>query len=648
MANERILLIEDTADVRHFLADSVLRPNGYDVLTAADGDEGLTLARDLLPDLIIADYQLPGRDALALLRDLNNDDIDIPMILITAEGSEQLAVEALRAGVRDYLIKPFEATDLLDALERVLRLHWKRQIVAQIPAQLMEANLQLEQRVHELDTLVKIGKRVTGQLNLQEVLHEVVTAAVRVSAAEEGSLLLVDHASGELYLYASTERDVSTAENFRLPVSDSLAGRVVQTCKPLVITGDDLRKIKTHYYFRDLAYVPLLIKERAIGVLGVLNRNTSSGFNAQALQLLSLLSDFAAIAIENARLYSATRQERNTLNTILRDTEDAIIVTDPGNNVLFCNPAARKTFGIDGETYQGKPITEAIAHEQVIDLFTNDPRSRHSRRSEIILDEGTRTLNAQLTVVHGVGRVAVMQDITHLKELDRIKSEFVTTVSHDLRSPLTAILGYVEMVQRSGDLNDTQQAFLDRIVFSVRSITTLISDLLELGKIEAGFDDDREPVYLPPIIQHAVETSRHRWETKQQNMRVELDSNVPPVLGNPLRLRQLATNLIENAVKYTPEHGLVYVALTTDGEFVILQVQDTGIGIPAKDQPYIFDKFYRTEEAIDHYEGTGLGLSIVKSIVDAHNGRIWVDSKVGYGTTFTVMLPGYDPDQPRD
>lgn len=634
--------------MRHFLADSVLRPNGYDVLTAANGDEGLTLAHDLLPDVIIADYQLPGRDALAMLRELRDHDIDIPTILITAEGSEQLAVEALRAGVRDYLIKPFGAEDLLDALERVLRLHWKRQIVARIPSQLLEANQQLEQRVQELDTLVKIGKRVTGQLNLQEVLHEVVSAAVRVAAAEEGSLLLVDHMSGELYLYASTEREIAADGNFRLPVSDSLAGRVIQTRKPLVITGDDLQKIKTHYFFRDLAYVPLMIKERAIGVLGVLNRETSTGFNAQALQLLSLLSDFAAIAIENARLYSATRQERNTLNTILRDTEDAIIVTDPQNNVLFCNPAARNIFGIDGETYQGRPITKVLDHEQVIDLFTNDLRSRHSRRSEIILDEGARTLNAQLTVVRGVGRVVVMQDITHLKELDRIKSEFVTTVSHDLRSPLTAILGYVEMVQRSGDLNQTQQAFLERIVFSVRSITTLISDLLELGKIEAGFDDERETVYLPPIIEHAIETSRHRWEDKQQDVRVELDTNVPPVLGNALRLRQLASNLIENAVKYTPEQGMVYVALTTDGEFVILQVQDTGIGIPAKDQPYIFDKFYRSEEAIDHYEGTGLGLSIVKSIVDAHNGRIWLDSKVGHGTTFTVMLPGYDPDAPRE
>jgi signal transduction histidine kinase len=120
--------------------------------------------------------------------------------------------------------------------------------------------------------------------------------------------------------------------------------------------------------------------------------------------------------------------------------------------------------------------------------------------------------------------------------------------------------------------------------------------------------------------------------------------NLPLVMGNPLRLRQLMNNLVENAIKYTPEKGQVRVLLWADNSFLVLRVSDTGIGIPPKDQPFIFDKFYRTDEAIDNYPGTGLGLSIVKGIVEAHNGRIWVESQAGTGTTFTVMLPSYDPD----
>jgi two-component system phosphate regulon sensor histidine kinase PhoR len=643
VTGERILLVEDSEEFRHFLAETVLVGAGYDVLTAANGEDGLVLARDLLPDLVIADYQMPQCSGLDMFAALLKEGISLPFILITAEGSEQLAVRALRLGVSDYLIKPFEYDDLLRAIGRVLEEHWTRQITERIPIQLYEANRQLEDRLRELDTLVEIGKRVTGQLDLQRVLTRVVEAAVTLTHAEEGTLLLVDNPSGELYLYASTGAGMID-HTLRLPVSDSLAGQVIQTQRPLIITGDDLQKIKTQYFFRDLAYVPLIVKNESIGVLGVTNRESSVEFDLHTLRLLGLLADFAAIAIDNARLYAASEKERETLNTVLRDTEDAIIVADQGNRLLFCNPAACRAFDVNYPNSRGRLLAEVISHQEVVDLFNKEALSGSSRRREITLAEGERILNAQLSIVKGVGRVAVMQDITHLKELDRIKSDFVTTVSHDLRSPLTAILGYIELIRRSGALNDVQKQFVERITTGVKSITVLIEELLELGKIEAGFDQDREPTFLQPIVQQVVESLRHQWESKQQDIQVRLPDNLPLVMGNPLRLRQSINNLVENAIKYTPEKGQVRIVLRADNSFLVLRVSDTGIGIPPKDQPFIFDKFYRTDEAIDNYPGTGLGLSIVKGIVEAHNGRIWVESQAGTGTTFTVMLPSYNPD----
>jgi len=240
----------------------------------------------------------------------------------------------------------------------------------------------------------------------------------------------------------------------------------------------------------------------------------------------------------------------------------------------------------------------------------------------------------------------VMQDISHLKELDRIKSDFVTAVSHDLRSPLPAILGYVELLRRTGPLNDAQGKFVERIVFSVQSITALISDLLELGKIEAGFDENRAPTYLQDVVRHAIEAQRHQIETKQHTLDLSLPEVSRPVLGNPLRLRQLVANLLENAIKYTPPAGHIRIVLDTEEEFLVRRVTDSGIGIQQKDLPFIFDKFYRSDEAIDYYSGTGLGLSIVKGIVERHGGRIWVESQPGKGSTFIVMLPGYDPGLP--
>lgn len=651
MAGERILLVDDAVEVRQFLADSVLRAEGYDVLTAADGVEGYTLARDLRPDLIIADYLMPGWTGLEMLAALHEDNVKLPFILITAEGSEELAVKALRLGVNDYLIKPFDTGDLLNAMQRVLREHWTRQITQHIPTQLLEANLQLERRLHELDTLVQIGKRVTAMLDLQAVLHEVIQAAVRLAEAERGNLLLVDEESGELYLYASTEAIKNGDSAFRLPVADSLAGQVVQTGEPVVITGEAQHKIKTHYLVRDVAYVPLSLQSKVIGVLEVSNHEASHAFEPHTLQLLRVMADFSAVAIENARLYAATQHERDTLDTVLHDTEDAILVVDTQGKVLLCNPAARQAFGVGEAAVIGKPLGDVMSHSAVLELFNKDVAARRSLNSEIELGDGERYLNAQLTRIERVGKVAVMQDITHLKELDRIKSDFVTAVSHDLRSPLTAILGYVELIARTGDLNETQQEFVARINSSVQSITGLISDLLELGKIEAGFDKDREPAHLGEIVRGAVEGQRHQWEGKHHTVALSVPADLPPVLGYPQRLTQLTNNLIENAIKYTPEQGEIGVSVERNGDFLVLRVTDTGIGIPKKDQPYIFDKFYRTDQAIDHFMGTGLGLSIVKGIVEQHAGRIWVDSTPGMGSTFTVMLPaclnGRCPDAER-
>ncbi len=289
--------------------------------------------------------------------------------------------------------------------------------------------------------------------------------------------------------------------------------------------------------------------------------------------------------------------------------------------------------------FLGKPLAEVISNPEVLALFSKQALVGRGRRSEITLNSGERVLQAQLTIIDGVGRSAVMQDITHLKQLDKIKSEFVTTVSHDLRSPLTAILAYVELIQRMGPLNEQQKKYVQNISVNVNNISTLITELLELGKIEAGFDVDFEPVDLRSIARDVVNSVTHHVEIKGHTLEVKLAETLPNVIGNPLRLRQVLANLVGNAIKYTPNGGRVKIDVHPDESLVVLEVTDSGVGIPQEDQPYVFDKFFRSPSAIDNFEGTGLGLSIVKSIVEQHNGRIWLESKEGEGSTFTVVLP---------
>jgi two-component system phosphate regulon sensor histidine kinase PhoR len=424
---------------------------------------------------------------------------------------------------------------------------------------------------------------------------------------------------------------------FRLPIRDSLAGQVLRTAKPITFDAEKPQKIKTSYLVHTLIYVPLQVHGRVIGVLGVDNRQSNHPFLEEHVTLITALGDYAAIAIENARLYSRTEVERKKLETILTQVEDGVLVIDLDGRIVLVNQTVRTAFGLDDASLPGKPARDVFQHPDLLELLS-DEKKAGTNRGEITLEDG-RVFNAHLTPIAEVGVVVTMQDITHLKELDRIKSDFVSTVSHDLRSPLTAILGYVELIDRAGPVTDQQREFIRRVQFSVGNITALINDLLDLGRIEAGFDARKEIVPLDAIIYYAVEGLRSRLNEKDQDFIIDMAKSLPTVLGNPVQLRQLVSNLVGNAVKYTPARGKITLRALAEGGQIILQVIDNGPGIPPSDQPYIFDKFYRASNISSDTPGTGLGLAIVKSIVESHQGRIWVDSTLGQGSTFTVVLP---------
>jgi PAS domain S-box-containing protein len=335
-------------------------------------------------------------------------------------------------------------------------------------------------------------------------------------------------------------------------------------------------------------------------------------------------------------------QESARLAAILSSSTDAILVVQRNGRIVLDNPAAWAVLGVD-KSQRGKPLTEATSNKILISLFEGAMQGQKPN-GEIPLDDG-RTLFANLSPVSIgnkgiIGWIATMQDVSYFKELNDLKNDFVNAVSHDLRSPLSSILIATHLMTQTGPANEMQKDLLGTIEKKVKTMSRLIHDLLDVGKIEAGIDIDLKPVMITPIIQDVIFNLMSQAEQKEMKLSGDIAPDLPPMQGNETRLQQVFHNLIGNAIKYTPEHGEVTVRAFLQDNKIRVEIADNGLGIPAADQPHIFEKFYRVRgEHVKSIKGTGLGLAITKGIVEKHNGRIWLESVFGEGSTFIIALP---------
>ncbi len=621
------------------LERGVLVPAGHASTRVQDVQVAQSVINSGSMEMVIVDRRLVGNDD-RWVRSLVKEHPALPVIVLYPQGEEDGGFRKHCAGFVEYLPLPLKPGDVLAAVQRGFE--YRQRLSSWAQARMRRDTDVLRRRVNVLETLGKVGRSVTASLDLDEVLKLVVDAAVELTGAEEGSLLILDEDSGELTMRAARNFQDEFVRTFRLPVSDTLAGEVMRTGKPVLLDEKTPQKIKTSYLVKTLIYVPLRARDRIIGVLGVDNRESARPFKENHVTLVSALADYAAIAIENARLFAHTELERRKLETILGSIQDGVIVVDSDGRVILVNRVAREMFQLDSREVVRQPVEKVFKQEHLLELFRNGHET-FPYRMEIELDD-KRVVNAQVNQVPGIGLTLTLHDVTTFKELDRIKSEFVSAVSHDLRSPLTAILGYVELLDRVGPLNEKQRAFVQRVQASVSSITELINDLLDLGRIEAGLDDRKILLSLAEVIQYSAENFQGQVREKRQTLKLDVPPDLPSIYGDSVRLRQVIDNLLGNAIRYTPEGGEITVRARAEKDQLILQVSDTGMGIPPGDLPHIFEKFYRASNVVEHVSGSGLGLAIVKSIVENHGGRIWVDSVEGEGTTFTIVLPIADSE----
>lgn len=629
-----IILALDDAPTRQLLSRALCAVNYETALV--NNDAGIhKLLRESKPVLVLMSAHFQNTSSLPLIEKLFNEYPTLPIIYLADKQAKTEIRQVLQSGVSAYLEPPLQTDEIVEAIQQSLmranRLgDWLRQ-------RINKSTSSLEKELSEWQILIDVNREINSSLNLDEVLKKVVQAAVELTKAEEGSLLLLSEDGTELYMRAGHNFEQGFADSFRISVADSIAGQVVKSGRPITYNKSEAHKIQTSYLIQGLIYVPLKVREQIIGVLGVDNRLPKMPFSDRDILLLSLLAEDAASAIENARLYQHTVSEQQKFETVIANMNDALLMLDMESRIQIINPSMAKALDLQINEIIGKKASDVLPPGDMLNLINNTSEDDLQQYEINIGDE--RAFSAQYIQIPNVGVAITMQDISYFKKVNRMKDDFVHTVSHDLRSPLTAVLGYTELLERVGEMNKTQKDFVQRIQESVENITSLIDELLDLGRIEAGFNADPKVVRLEEIIEYTLLNFEGLYKQKEQIIETELAPNLPPLHGNPLRLRQMCDNLIANAIKYTKKGGKICIKLHAHQNELILNVSDEGPGIPREDQPHIFEKFYRASNAIGKEDGSGLGLAIVKTIVENHHGRTWVESTLGKGSNFVVVLP---------
>jgi two-component system phosphate regulon sensor histidine kinase PhoR len=487
-----------------------------------------------------------------------------------------------------------------------------------------------------------------GTLDLNDVLGKVLSLTVSNLGASKGSIFVLND-EGQVVQQILARADLpaeDTRQVVRTVMDVGLAGWACKHRTPVVVadTAKDDRWVSLPDdpdSSRSALAVPLMRGGRIVGLLTLVHPEPGV-FTQQDLDLAVAIGGLAAVAVENARLFTQVNADRQTLAAVIRNVRAPILVTDPDWRILLVNPPAAAILELSGEEATGQPLVTAIDNPDLVALLEEAaPEPGSTISGEIHTQDGSSYL-ASLSPVPGVGHALVLHDITFLKRLDQLKTESMTAVSHDLRGPLSIILSSAEMMVRYTDLGREQRDFLRIISTTADGMRRLVERMLDLSRIESGQAMDWKRVSVEEMCQTALAEAEVQARLKGVELAADLIPGPPLVRADVLWLGQAVANLLNNAIKYTPAGGEVTLCAGPDMDQrnVLIEVRDTGPGIPADALETVFGKFYRvgTHKTIDQ-EGDGLGLALVRSIVEAHGGQAWVESEWGSGSRFFISLP---------
>jgi PAS domain S-box-containing protein len=538
-----------------------------------------------------------------------------------------------------------------------------------------------QRRSRELTTLNEIASTITSTLDTREVYREVVARLNTYFNVEAGSLLLIDKATGDLHFVMTIEGGEAKLAGVTVPMGQGVVGAVAQSRKWEIVHDAEsdprfYRKVSEDLGFvtRSILCVPMVAKGRVIGAIELLNKLNGS-FTPDEAERLMRMAAFIGVAIENALLFQQVADGRDRLAAILNSTADGILMTDMHGVVLTANPMAAHLFEASEHALAGQSLDDLLrqlhgrAREVVSRSWGNGERAAGDSDapvhvSEIELGGAQHRFIRHLTMPvrdeqgEVYGQLAVLRDITQEKELEQIRDDWTSMLVHDLRAPLTSIMNGVMMVKRGvgGPVTDSQVELLSIAYQGSQAMLELVNNLLDISKMEQGrMHLDPEPVAPYAIIDQAIDRLQVSARSQQVPLEQRIAIDLPLIEADDEKIVRVLQNLLDNAIKFSPSGAAVTVGaqffapgrpLPADaplhppldaGEWLIFWTQDRGMGIPSAYHERIFEKFGQVRGR--KVRGTGLGLTFCKLAVEAHGGRIWLESEEGSGSVFAFALP---------
>jgi two-component system phosphate regulon sensor histidine kinase PhoR len=604
-----ILLIDDDQSYCRLVKMALARagqPARFAVETAGSLAEGLKYLNSRSFDLVLLDLGLPDSFGLETFDRVHSACPDISVVMVTGLEDLNISVEAIQKGASDYLVKG--ADSLTDILVRTILYALERK------------------RAEEMLRL--------SEKNFRNIINN--SADAIIVTDQKGLILFANPAAEAFFGWRSQEL---LGKDFEYPITAGRTAEMEVTRKCGGKALAELRTVETTWQGKTARLVSL---------------RDITARKAAERKMAKYRDNLKALVRERTEKVDA---EKELLSVTFSSMDDGVIVVDPEKRIVLFNRVAEMLAGWEFERVQDRGLDE-IFHivdertrqkvESPVDKVLKSSKAELGADFEVLLamDGGERPISSKAAPIRSsdgavTGIVMVFRDVAREREIERLKQDFISSISHELRTPLTSIKAYTETILSDSDMpEETKRQFLGIIDEESNRLAGLIEGLLEISRIESGtMKIVREPVDIVAVAHKVLTALQALADKKNIRLESDIDEGLAIFEGDEDKIQSALTNLVNNAIKFTPRDGRVCVSVRQRDDQLVMRVSDTGMGIPKEALPRIFDRFYRVPHPGKRIQGTGLGLAIVKKIVMMHGGRIEVESEVNRGTIFTIFLP---------